>query len=268
MITRHNIFPHSLNALYKEIYQCVYANVDGVIHFSQASIDDFHSRYGNQLNNPGLLHEVIYHPMYEDVPNTCSREAARKALKIHNTKNVILVFGSIRHEEERVFIRSVFKQLEVKNRYLIAPRFYDRPSRRKLLQWLWFMSKRFLDRVIGSADLGYSFIDEAEIQLYMNAADVVFIPRFEVLNSGVAVLAYSFNRVVVGPSTGSIGELLEHSNNPSFAVGEVKEAALKLKEGLGLSQGKVYNLAFAKEYMSWELVVSKHLKLYEKVICK
>ncbi|MDM5270825.1 hypothetical protein PGH07_01385 [Sulfurovum sp. zt1-1] len=265
VITRHNILPHKLNSLYQEIYKLIYTYVDAVIHYSYASIDNFKSMYTNTLDNPSLVHEVIYHPMYSDILNDCTQQEARKTLQLDENKNIILVFGRIRHKKERNLIKSAFKRLDVENKFLIVPRWYRHPKKKQFFDWVLFQFKRFIYSLKTDRMLGYRLVPEEDIQYYMNAADVVFIPRSEVLNSGVQILAYTFNKVVVGPATGSIGELLEYSNNPAFKVDDFEDAALKLKKGIELSKQKVENYSFAQKNMNWELVIDKHLQLYTKL---
>ncbi|MFB6151439.1 MAG: glycosyltransferase [Haloarculaceae archaeon] len=53
------------------------------------------------------------------------------------------------------------------------------------------------------------FVPDAEVQRYMNAADVVVLPYENAFTSGAAVLAMSFGRPVVAPNVGCVGEILD-----------------------------------------------------------
>ena len=180
---------------------------------------------------------------------------------------MILIFGAIRHEKERQFSLNVFKSLDIENKLLVVPRWYSyMPGRRTPIKWILFRIRILLDRFNKELRLNQHFVSEEELQMYMNASDIVFLPRFESLNSGVLILAYSFNKIVVGPSIGSIGELLSLSDNPSFEPGDIDDATLKIKEGLKLSNKKVNNYAFAEKYMNWDMVINKHIQLYKEII--
>ncbi len=268
IVTRHNIFPHTSNELYKVVYKIIYSYADAVIHFSKTSIDNFNTIYNPKEIHP--IHRVIFHPMYADIENNSDKKVARNYLDIDENKKVILIFGSIRHEKERQFTLNVFNNLEIDNKLLLVPRWYPKISfKHAPIKWLLSQMRILLDQFRFNNKelrLNQHFIPEEEIQMYMNASDIVFIPRFEVLNSGVQLLAYSFNKIVVGPSTGSIGELLSFSDNPSFKVGDIDDATLKIKEGLKLSNKKVNNYAFAKKYMNWDIVINKHVQLYNEII--
>jgi hypothetical protein len=264
VVTRHNVSPHTLNGLYTEAYRIIYLYADAVIHYSQTSIDNFYTVYNSKDIHP--VHKMIYHPMYSDIKNDSDKRSAREFLGIPHNKKVILIFGMVRDEKERQFALNVFTGLDIKNKLLLAPKWYGPVSKRTPVKWLLSRLKIFLDRPGKAYHLDQNFVPEDKIQMYMNASDIVFIPRFEVLNSGVLLLAYSFNKIVVGPSTGSIGEISSLSGNPSYEVANVSDAILKVKEGLKLSEKQVNNYSFVKENMNWERVVDGHISLYKELL--
>ncbi len=53
------------------------------------------------------------------------------------------------------------------------------------------------------------FISYDEIQIYMNAADVVVLPYRGVLTSSATILAMSFGKPAIAPSTGCISDVLD-----------------------------------------------------------
>ena len=52
--------------------------------------------------------------------------------------------------------------------------------------------------------------------LHMAASNVIFIQRKGQLNSVNIPLAFLFHKVVIGPDSGNIGELLRNTGNPVF----------------------------------------------------
>lgn len=265
IITRHNVHPHVLNDLYKVVYKIIYEKVSAIVHFSEVSIKNFNSIYDGDLAELEIIHRVIYHPMYDGVENNCSRKEARDFLKIKGDKRVILIFGAIRSKDEQDFALSVFNSLDETNKFMIVPRWFSLPNH-NVLQKLAAKINTFFNMFSKDTILQDYLVPESEIQLYMNASDIVFIPRFEVLNSGVIMLAFSFNKVVVGPSTGSIGELLELSNNPVYQVGDINDAVSKISKGLELSKQQVGNHSFIKKNMNWDLIIEKYMLLYAEVV--
>jgi len=264
VVTRHNIAPHTLNARYTEAYQIIYMYCDAVIHYSNASIKNFTSIYDSKQIHP--IHEMIFHPMYSDIKNNSDKKSAREYLGIAEDKKVVLIFGAVRDEKERQFALNVFHSLEMKNALLLAPTWYKRISKRTPIKWFYSKIKIFFSRPDKKLKLSQKFVQDKDIQMYMNASDVVFLPRFEVLNSGVLLLAYSFNKIVVGPSSGSVGELLALSNNPSFEVGNVSDAALKLRQVLVHPHKPIDNYTFVKKNMNWKITIEKHIELYQSLL--
>lgn len=55
--------------------------------------------------------------------------------------------------------------------------------------------------------LCFGFVDRNDIQKYLRAADLVILPYTEILNSGSAILALSFDRPILVPDRGALAEL-------------------------------------------------------------
>src|SRR5690606_12714398 len=53
------------------------------------------------------------------------------------------------------------------------------------------------------------FVPDAEIQVYMNAADAVVLPYQDVLTSGAVVLAMSFGKACIAARIGCIPDMLD-----------------------------------------------------------
>jgi hypothetical protein len=59
------------------------------------------------------------------------------------------------------------------------------------------------------------FVPEESIQRYLRAADLVVLPFSEILNSGSALLALSFDRPILVPAKGAMAEL-QHELGPDW----------------------------------------------------
>jgi glycosyltransferase involved in cell wall biosynthesis len=53
------------------------------------------------------------------------------------------------------------------------------------------------------------FVADGDVQVYMNACDVVVLPYRKTLSSGAALLAMSFARACVAPAQGSLSDVLD-----------------------------------------------------------
>jgi len=207
VVTRHVLLPHDAvsDPAWETMYETVYRYADGVVHFAQPSVDEFRRRYLGTKFHRGVepAHAVIPHQNYASLPNDISRQAARRKLKIANDANVVLVFGAIRNDPERELVENMFSQIKAPRKLLLVSRWREKladVSWIRLKYWIRDMVRLYY-RLHPGYHLHYGFVEEADTQLYLNAADVLFIPRFRVLNSGNVTLGMTFGRVVVGPDS-------------------------------------------------------------------
>lgn len=255
VITRHNLLPHiaTHNVQWEKLYEMVYQYVDGVVHFAEPSIEEFKTRYANtQFLHGYPVHCVIPHQNYNSLPNTISRDKARKILGISQKANVILVFGSIRGERERKLIVDSFNHLRIRNKMLLVSRWYENladVSWIRLKYWLRDL-KRLYHKVHPRHHFNYGFVEENDTQLYLNAADVLFIPRLRVLNSGNVALGMTFGKVVVGPDSLNVGHLLKTSGNLVFDPVKPETAAIAIEEAMALAKENKVGLANKQRALS------------------
>lgn len=241
VITRHVLLPHSARSdpLWEMLYETVYRYVDGVVHFAEPSIEEFKERYANaQFVHGHPLHCVIPHHNYASLPNQISREAARKQLGIPGKANVLLIFGGIRNDQERELILSSFKGVSIPNKLLLVSRWREKlanVSWIRLKYWLRDLS-RYYYKIHPQYRFNYGFVEEEDAQVYLNAADVLFIPRLHVLNSGNITLGMTFGKVVVGPDSLDVGHLLKTTGNVVFNPDSPETASTAIENAMGLAK--------------------------------
>jgi glycosyltransferase involved in cell wall biosynthesis len=246
VVTRHVLLPHDArnDPMWEKLYATFYSFVDAVAHFGRASVVEFEDRYASLTFVRGQppIHRVIPHQNYSSLPNEISRIEARKRLGIDEDAEVMLVFGAIRTDAERNLISSTFAELESGNRVLLASRWPEKlagVSWIRLKYWIRDLTRLYY-RLHPKFVLGYDFVAEADTQIYLNACDVLFIPRLWVLNSGNVALGMTFGRVVVGPDSWDVGEILRENRNPVFDPNTPKTAASAVEQGFVLArQGEV-----------------------------
>ncbi|GHB92059.1 glycosyltransferase [Cerasicoccus arenae] len=242
VITRHVLLPHDAvkNPVWERMYELFYRYADAVVHFAQASIDEFKSRYANTVFYRGVepKHVIIPHANYASLPNNISRQAARKQLGISEKAKVMLVFGAIRSMEERDLIMNTFQGAQVGDKILLVSRWREKLAKVswiRLKYWLRDLTRLYY-RLHPSYNFNYSFVQEEDAQLYLNAADVLFIPRLKVLNSGNITLGLTFGKIVVGPDSWDVGELLRETGNPVFDPGHPSTAKQALEKAFELAK--------------------------------
>lgn len=267
VVTRHNTLPHKMDTIYYTLYDLLYQAADGIIHYGNFSKQEF------LLNNqyPKLRHTVIPHPAYE-VDLTLNLEIARKKLNIPKDAFVFLSSGRIRHFEEQIMVIKAFERADLPNAILILlrslphdkkPAFKSTPFKRikwELKQWsidLNYKKKKiFLKRGI---------LAWYDLQLYIQAANCIFIPRINTLNSGIVPLAFSCGKTTVGPAVGNMKELLELNGNPLFDPKNNESIQKALRQAMQINLGQAnQDLAFSK--WSSQKVGSMHLEFYQSIL--
>jgi hypothetical protein len=258
IVTRHVLLPHDAltDPAWEAMYETVYSFADGVVHFAEPSINEFRSRYAKTRFYRGIspLHAIIPHQNYASLPNDISRAEARRKLGIAQNASVVLVFGAIRNDDERALILGMFSRVTASNKLLLVSRWREKlanVSWIRLKYWIRDL-KRLYYRVHPRFNFNYGFVEEAETQLYLNAADVLFIPRRHVLNSGNVTLGMTFGLVVVGPDSLDVGALLRETGNPVFNPDKPETAAGAVEQGLALAnRGDVGAANRAKALTEW-----------------
>lgn len=242
VVTRHVLLPHDAltDPAWEAMYETVYGFADGVVHFAQPSINEFRGRYARTHFHRGHepQHSIIPHQNYTSLPNNVTRDEARRKLGIAQDASVVLVFGAIRNLAERALILDTFSGLSEPNKVLLVSRWREilaNVSWIRLKYWLRDLNRLYY-RLHPRFQLNYGFVEEADTQLYLNAADVLLIPRLHVLNSGNVTLGMTFGRVVVGPDSWDVGALLKETGNPVFDPDAPETAVAAVERGLALAR--------------------------------
>ncbi|MBD0823868.1 hypothetical protein [Aestuariibaculum marinum] len=268
----HNEQRHlGMTKRFRALYGLVIDNVDVMVHMGNYSLKKYVSLY------PMLKHYKINHPLYTEPYIVYAKEEARLQLGIKPEKKMVLVPGAIRHVNERRMILKAFKRLKLNNKLLVVPRIlnksytFDFPGRYRLKPILDvnLVLKKWFKKKYNTEDycFGYSFQDVKALSLYMSAADLVLIPRFNTLNSGNVFLGISFKKIVIGPETGNIGEVLKLFDFPVFNTTKVKGVTEALYSGFQLlDKGYSYKETLLKAYdatnvsKEWDLFLSNLTK--------
>lgn len=243
VVTRHVLLPHDAvsDPQWEKMYETFYRYADGVAHFANASVAEFRERYRHTKWHRGSepRHVVIPHQNYATLPNVISREQARRKLNISDQAQVLLVFGAIRSgDTERNLILQAFQNARVPRKVLLVSRWREKLAKIRWIRlkyWIRDLTRLYY-RLHPRYRMNYSFVAEADAQIYLNAADVLLIPRLKVLNSGNITLGLTFGKVVVGPDSWDVGELLKETGNPVFDPERPETAVAAVEAGFRLAK--------------------------------
>lgn len=196
--TVHNLEAHHrIHVADDDFWMAFTDKIDASIHLSKSGRSMAMSRFSALRGKPSF---VIPHGHYRGIyPNTIGKAEARDRLGISNEGRVITHVGYGRpYKNIPHLIRSFLGLSSSTDRLVIA----GRPS-----------SKDIHDAILAASasdsriSLKLDFIPEEEMQVYLNAADLVVLPYTNILNSGSVLLALSFDRPVLVPNLGAMGEL-------------------------------------------------------------
>lgn len=147
--------------------------------------------------------KVIPHGHYIDsYENDITKHDARNQLGIPESELTFLYFGAIRPYKGVDKLIKTFNNLKMNNTHLIIA---GRPFNNN--------AKQQIENLCNDNSNITSYLDfvpEKDVQLYMNAADIVILPYSEFLTSGAAILAMSFKKPVIAPDLSDVGELVKH----------------------------------------------------------
>ncbi len=276
VITRHVLLPHDAlqDPQWEKMYEAVYRHVHAVVHFASASVTEFQERYSRtEFLNGSPAHIVIPHHNYCSLPNTNSREDCRKQLGVGLDRRVMLVFGTIRNFDEAVLILKTFRGLNLSGKLLLVSRWKEQLAKVRWIRlkyWLRDLNRLYY-RLHPQYHFNYGFVEEADTQLWLNAADVLFIPRLKVLNSGNITLGMTFGKVVVGPDSWDVGQLLRETGNPVFDPDRPETAVQAVEQGFRLAaegQRGPENQRLALSQWSAEQCARQYLQVFRDVCGK
>lgn len=258
--TVHNEIPHkNRSELSLELYRRIYSLTDAFIHMGHASVELISKRYPAATSDKPAV--VIPHGDYSLFQNEFGRRESRKRLGISLQKKLMLSFGAIRSEAELNFGIDALNLSGMPDAlYLIAGKIpYPYKS-----HWKHFTVRRKLFFNIGQVKTEEQVIAPDDVQFYMNAADLLFIPRIQTLNSGNVALGFTYGKVVIGPDYGVIGEVLRQTGNPVFNPSDLKSVATAIQEGFRLSGTDLgeQNLDYCRRYMNWDNLADQYVELY------
>jgi len=205
---------------------------------------------------------VIPHGNYiNNYKNTIDRAEDRSKLKITGKEVVFLYFGLIRSYKGLPELIEAFKRLSApQTKLLMAGRPYNNEIAEDILK---SCNKNENIKTF------FKFIPDDEIQIYMNAADVVVLPYRDVLTSGSIMLAMSFGKPVIAPAIGCMPDVLDSEGNilydPSDDEGLLKAMRCALNADLG-KMGK-HNFKLA-EQLSWGDIGKCTYEVYQECLTK
>lgn len=203
---------------------------------------------------------VIPHGNYiHSHENVIGKTQARKQLHLNAENIIFLFFGQIELYKGISELIEAFKKLNSSQAtLLIVGKSYNDE-----------ITDDILKRYDGKENIKtiFEFIPDNEIQIYMNAADVVVLPYRDILTSGAVILAMSFGKPVIAPAIGCIPDVLDSEGSFLYDPSE--------KDGLDKAMRQVFNADLKKmgehnfelaKQLSWDDIAKRTYEVYQECL--
>lgn len=255
--TVHDLKPHDLvfPDLERRFWHAVLDRVDGVIGLTQTGLDLAHERFPHLASLPSF---VIPHGHYRDrYPNRIDKAEARRRLGVGNDATVVTYFGQIRPYKNVPRLIAAVRSLEKPVTLFVCGRLSKRVD----------MADE-LARAAGGdprIHLETRFIADEDVQLFLNAADLLVFPYRDILNSGSALLGLSFDRPVLVPKLGAMGELQQAVGADWVRTYEGQLDAAVVASALEWAVTAPARGAAPLEPFSWKAIARKTLTAYSEI---
>ena len=244
----HNLERHyGMTPQFRALYDLVESSCDKMIHFGGVSKELMQNKY------PLKQHSIIFHPLYKKSYRIYEKQYAREELGIDENALVIFVPGIIRDNEESKMVIKAFKAINKKNKVLLASRILkkefsqDFKGRTFLKKHLKIDVKGIYENYVDGLYkkpqyyFNYNFLELDEFSLMLSTADIVFIPRKKILNTGNVFLGMTFKKIIIGPDRGNLTEVLQKLKMPLFNPDDSNSIQKALQKAIEIFESKAYN---------------------------
>lgn len=201
---------------------------------------------------PGAHYQYVPHPVYELFGSGTDKAGARKDLAI-SAPRVLLFFGYIRrYKGLQVLLEAMARVVRTIDVHLVVVgEFYDEERRyRELIRSL------NLER---SVTVRSDYVPNSEVGRYFSAADAVVLPYLSATQSGIAQIAYNFDRPVIVSNVGGLAEVVIEGESglvvPANDPDALAQSILRLYEGENLARLSA-GVAREKKKYTWGNLVS------------
>lgn len=191
-----NVLPHEKTPVDKVLTRWFFKIADYFIVQSKAVERDLLAL----ANHP--KYRFVPHPVYEIFGKPIDRDEARRQLGIAENEKIALFFGYIRkYKGLNVLLDATRKALEkIRYKLLVVGEFYDDETAYRNQ----IGSLKLNEEVIVVGD----YVPNEKVAVYFSAADVVILPYINATQSGIAQIAYNFDRPVITTDVGGLAEIV------------------------------------------------------------
>lgn len=200
-----------------------------------------------------------YHNTYK---NEFPQEKARQSLKLKKEDFIFLIFGPLRPYKGILNLIKNFNKLDANPHAKLL--IVGKPENS--------LFKKHIEKAVidnQNINLIFGFVPDDEIQIFMNASDLVVFSYNKILTSAGILLAMNFRKPIIAPRLGCIPETIDRKGaflydfKDENGLINALEKAMKNKNNL-LEMGN-YNFELAKNY-AWNDIARQNKNVYERFL--
>lgn len=255
--TIHNLHAHEQwhTRLETRMWRWFVRHIDGYIALSAVGEAAALARYPELERRPGF---VIPHGHYRDeYPDEVSREAARDALGLPRTARVVAFLGALRPYKNVPALLAAFRDLPGDDWRLVVA---GQPLNPDL--------RADVERAAGDDGrirLDLAFVPRDRVQIYTRAADLLVFPYRDILNSGSALLALSFDRPILVPNRGAMAELRRSVGDEWVRTYDGDLSAEALADAVAWAEATPRDGARLLRDLDWDEIARQTVDAYDAV---
>jgi beta-1,4-mannosyltransferase len=222
--TVHNLTAHEGTyhpRLESRYFAALTRRLDGIIALSEHGVTAARARYASLRERPAF---VVPHGHFRGVyPDEITRDQARDRLGMSHATRIIAFVGQVRAYKNVPLLIEQFRALAGDVSLVIAGKAKPAALGAHIEQLAAAEPRiRFVP----------AFVPDVELQVYLRAADLVVLPYRDILNSGSALLALSFDRPVLVPRRGAMADLAAAVGNSWVRTYEGDLTTSELRDAL------------------------------------
>jgi glycosyltransferase involved in cell wall biosynthesis len=250
----HNVFPHERFLM--DRWLCKMIMKQGNYFVTQSHMDE-----KDLLEiKPDARYIVTPHPTYNAFKmQNLSKETARQQLEMENDTRMILFFGFVREYKGLKYLLKAMPLIRTKlpdlQLWVVGDFGGDREDYIRIIEE---------EGIKDNIRLVEGYIPDSEVEKYFAATDLVVLPYVSATQSGIAQIAYGFEKPVVVTNVGGLPDIVKNGETGYIVESEnetaIAEAVIKFFHNENKIDWKE-NIKAAADEFSWETMVSRIEKL-------
>lgn len=209
--TLHNLQNHAgiWLGVEKVIYGFFLKNCTQIRVYSEETKKAAIERFKLKPERIKVIQDLPFHLYYK---NKIDEKESRKRLNLNENDFVYLFFGELKpYKGLDNLINSYAKIAQPNDCLIIAGKSYDAT---------YFASIKQIADTTPNVTIYHRFIEDGEVQVFFNAANVIVLPFIRIDHSGSVDLAMSFSKPVITLKTKAMMKLLSHQAELLFETPE------------------------------------------------